>query len=231
MADCYKALGIAHRLWSPIPGQFDDYIATPKKNLYQSLHTTVICDGGHPLEVQIKTDEMHRIAEYGVAAHWRYKEGAGPNGNNGRFEERMTWLRQLLEWQRETPDTNEFLESVREDLFRDQVFVYTPKGDIMELTAGATPIDFAYKIHTDLGHRISGPKSTAAWSLWTLLCRTATRSRWLPAKRDEGHPPTGSILPAVTLPPIPPPADSLVVQPPGPQRPTSIGAESCCAAK
>ena len=158
VADCYKALGIAHRLWSPIPGQFDDYIATPKKNLYQSLHTTVICDGGHPLEVQIKTDEMHRIAEYGVAAHWRYKEGAGPNGNNGRFEERMTWLRQLLEWQRETPDTNEFLESVREDLFRDQVFVYTPKGDIMELTAGATPIDFAYKIHTDLGHRISGAK-------------------------------------------------------------------------
>ena len=158
VADCYKALGIAHRMWSPMPGQFDDYIATPKQNLYQSLHTTVICDGGHPLEVQIKTHEMHRIAEYGVAAHWRYKEGAGPNGSKGRFEERMTWLRQLLEWQRETPDTTEFLESVREDLFHDQVFVYTPKGDIMELAAGATPIDFAYKIHTDLGHRISGAK-------------------------------------------------------------------------
>jgi GTP pyrophosphokinase len=108
--------------------------------------------------VQIKTDEMHRIAEYGVAAHWRYKEGAGPPNSNGRFEERMAWLRQLLEWQRETPDTNEFLESVREDLFHDQVFVYTPKGDIVELAAGATPIDFAYKIHTDLGHRISGAK-------------------------------------------------------------------------
>ena len=145
-------------MWSPIPGQFDDYIATPKQNMYQSLHTTVICDGGHPLEVQIKTDEMHRIAEYGVAAHWRYKEGAGPPNSNGRFEERMAWLRQLLEWQRETPDTNEFLESVREDLFHDQVFVYTPKGDIVELAAGATPIDFAYKIHTDLGHRISGAK-------------------------------------------------------------------------
>lgn len=158
VADCYTALGITHRMWSPIPGQFDDYIATPKKNLYQALHTTVICDGGHPLEVQIKTHEMHRVAEYGVAAHWRYKEGTGPNGSVGRFEERMTWLRQLLEWQRETPDTNEFLESVREDLFRDQVFVYTPKGDIMELAAGATPIDFAYKIHTDLGHRISGAK-------------------------------------------------------------------------
>ena len=164
---CYAALGIAHRLWNPIPGQFDDYIATPKQNMYQALHTTVICDGGHPLEVQIKTHEMHRIAEYGVAAHWRYKERAGVKtkaaaspGNAGdiRFEERMTWLRQLLDWQRETPDTNEFLESVREDLFHDQVFVYTPKGDILELAAGATPIDFAYKIHTDLGHRISGAK-------------------------------------------------------------------------
>ena len=167
---CYAALGITHRLWNPIPGQFDDYIATPKQNMYQALHTTVICDGGHPLEVQIKTHEMHRIAEYGVAAHWRYKEragakakaksGANPGNNAGdiRFEERMTWLRQLLEWQRETPDTNEFLESVREDLFHDQVFVYTPKGDILGLAAGATPIDFAYKIHTDLGHRISGAK-------------------------------------------------------------------------
>ncbi len=155
---CYAALGVIHRIWSPIPGQFDDYIATPKQNLYQALHTTVICDGGHPLEVQIKTDEMHRVAEYGVAAHWRYKEGAAPAGGRGRFEERMTWLRQLLEWQRETPDTNEFLDSVREDLFHDQVFVYTPKGDIVELAAGATPIDFAYKIHTDLGHRISGAK-------------------------------------------------------------------------
>ena len=156
--DCYTALGVAHRLWNPMPGQFDDYVATPKQNMYQALHTTVICDGGHPLEVQIKTHEMHRIAEYGVAAHWRYKERANTNGNNGRFEERMTWLRQLLEWQRETPDTGEFLESVREDLFHDQVFVYTPKGDIIELAAGATPIDFAYKIHTDLGHRISGAK-------------------------------------------------------------------------
>ena len=156
--DCYAALGITHRMWNPIPGQFDDYIATPKQNMYQALHTTVICDGGHPLEVQIKTDEMHQVAEYGVAAHWSYKEGAGAAGNRGRFEERMTWLRQLLEWQRETPDTNDFLDSVREDLFLDQVFVYTPKGDIMELAAGATPIDFAYKIHTDLGHRISGAK-------------------------------------------------------------------------
>ncbi|MCY4416205.1 MAG: bifunctional (p)ppGpp synthetase/guanosine-3',5'-bis(diphosphate) 3'-pyrophosphohydrolase [Chloroflexi bacterium] len=157
VAGCYAALGVTHRMWSPIPGQFDDYIATPKQNMYQALHTTVHCEGGHPLEVQIKTRDMHQVAEYGVAAHWRYKERAG-SAAGGRFEERMTWLRQLLEWQRETPDTNEFLESVREDLFHDQVFVYTPKGDIVELASGATPIDFAYKIHTDLGHRISGAK-------------------------------------------------------------------------
>ena len=158
IADCYSALGVTHRMWSPIPGQFDDYIATPKKNMYQALHTTVLCDGGHPLEVQIKTREMHQVAEYGVAAHWRYKERGGSAGGSATFEERMTGLRQLLEWQRETPDTDEFLERVREDLFHDQVFVYTPKGDIVELAAGATPIDFAYKIHTDLGHRISGAK-------------------------------------------------------------------------
>jgi GTP pyrophosphokinase len=157
VADCYAALGVTHRMWSPIPGQFDDYIATPKQNMYQALHTTVHCEGGHPLEVQIKTRDMHQVAEYGVAAHWRYKERAC-SAAGGRFEERMTWLRQLLEWQRETPDTNEFLESVREDLFHDQVFVYTPKGDIVELAAGSTPVDFAYKIHTELGHHCMGGK-------------------------------------------------------------------------
>ena len=153
--DCYNALGIVHQIWSPIPGQFDDYIANPKENLYQALHTTVICEGGQPLEVQIKTTDMHQIAEYGVAAHWRYKEG---RANDLRFEEKMTWLRQLLEWQREAAGTDEFIESVKQDIFHDQVFVYTPKGDIVELTSGSTPIDFAYKIHTDLGHRCSGGK-------------------------------------------------------------------------
>ena len=135
--DCYKVLGVAHQLWHPIPGQFDDYIATPKDNLYQALHTTVICEGGNPLEVQIKTYELHQIAEYGVAAHWRYKEG---NSTDRRFEEKMTWMRQLLEWQREVTATDEFIESVRRDIFHDQVFVYTPKGDIVELTAGSTPV-------------------------------------------------------------------------------------------
>ena len=149
-SDCYKALGIVHELWSPMPGQFDDYIANPKENMYQALHTTVICEDGKPLEVQIKTDEMHQFSEYGVAAHWRYKEG---KAKDNIFEEKMTWLRQLLEWQRDATGTDEFIESVKQDIFHDQVFVYTPKGDIVELSSGSTPIDFAYKIHTQLGHR------------------------------------------------------------------------------
>ncbi len=154
-SDCYNALGVVHDLWHPMPGQFDDYIANPKDTMYQSLHTTVMCDGGAPLEVQIRTYEMHQTAEYGVAAHWRYKEGGA---GDVRFEDKMTWFRQLLEWQREVSGTEEFLESVKTDLFRDQVFVYTPKGDIIELPSGATPIDFAYKIHTELGHRCIGGK-------------------------------------------------------------------------
>ena len=154
-SDCYRALGLVHQVWSPIPGQFDDYIATPKENMYQALHTTVICNGGQPLEVQIKTTEMHQVAEYGVAAHWRYKEG---RASDLKFEEKMTWMRQLLEWQREAAETEDFIESVKQDIFRDQVFVYTPKGDIVELGAGSTPVDFAYKIHTELGHRCMGGK-------------------------------------------------------------------------
>ena len=154
-ADCYRALGVVHQLWHPIPGQFDDYIGNPKENMYQALHTTVICEGGTPLEVQIKTYELHRIAEYGVAAHWSYKEG---ESGDQRFEEKMTWLRQLLEWQREVTGTAEFIESVKQDIFHDQVFVYTPKGRIVELASGSTPVDFAYKIHTELGHRCIGAK-------------------------------------------------------------------------
>jgi len=153
--DCYKALGVVHQLWHPIPGQFDDYIANPKENMYQALHSTVICEGGSPLEVQIKTYVLHQTAEYGVAAHWRYKEG---KSGDLHFDEKMTWLRQLLEWQREVAGTAEFIESVKQDIFHDQVFVYTPKGDIAELTLGSTPVDFAYKIHTQLGHRCIGAK-------------------------------------------------------------------------
>ena len=154
-ADCYNALGTVHRLWRPIPGQFDDYIANHKDNMYQSLHTTVMCEGAVPIEVQIRTQEMHQVAEYGVAAHYRYKGGTS---SDIRFEEKMTWARQLLEWQREVTATDEFLETVKTDLFPDQVFVYTPKGDIVELPTGSTSLDFAYKIHTELGHRCVGAK-------------------------------------------------------------------------
>ena len=154
-AECYRVLGIVHQMWHPIPGQIDDYIANPKENMYQALHSTVVCEGGTHLEVQIKTFEHHETAEYGVAAHWRYKEG---NSKDLRFEEKMSGLRQLLEWQRDVTSTAEFIESVKEDIFHDQVFVYTPKGRIVELTAGSTPIDFAYKIHTQLGNRCVGAK-------------------------------------------------------------------------
>ena len=154
-AECYRVLGMVHQLWHPLPGQIDDYIANPKENMYQALHTTVVCEGGTHLEVQIKTFDHHETAEYGVAAHWRYKEG---NTKDLQFEEKMSGLRQLLEWQRDVTSTAEFIESVKEDIFHDQVFVYTPKGRIVELTAGSTPIDFAYKIHTELGHRCVGAK-------------------------------------------------------------------------
>jgi len=153
--DCYSALGVIHSLWHPIPGQFDDYIANPKESMYQSLHTTVMCLGAKPLEVQIRTHEMHRVAEYGIAAHWRYKEGSK---KDVRFEEKVAWLRQLMEWQNDVVGAREFVESVKTDIFQDQVFVYTPKGEIKDLPAGSTPLDFAYRIHTDLGHRCIGAK-------------------------------------------------------------------------
>jgi GTP pyrophosphokinase len=146
-----------HGLWHPVPGQFDDYIANPKESLYKSLHTTVMAIGARPLEIQIRTAEMHQLAEYGVAAHWRYKEGADGK-RDVRTEDRMSWLRQLLEWQRDMSHAEEFVESVKTDLFRDQVFVYTPKGEIKEMPIGATPIDFAYRVHTELGHRCVGAK-------------------------------------------------------------------------
>jgi GTP pyrophosphokinase len=155
VSDCYNALGVVHNLWRPIPGQFDDYIANPKDSMYQSLHTTVMCLGARPLEVQIRTHEMHRVAEYGVAAHWRYKEGGR---RDQRYEERMAWLRQLLEWQRELANADDFVDSVKTDIFSDQVFVFTPKGEIKDLPAGSTPLDFAYRIHTDLGHNCVGAK-------------------------------------------------------------------------
>ena len=154
--ECYHALGVVHSVWPPLPNTFDDYIAMPKESGYQSLHTTVLCLHAQPVEVQIRTHEMHRIAEYGVAAHWRYK--AGNPSKDDQLEAKLSWLRQLLEWQRELQGPEEFVESVKTDLFNDQVFVFTPKGEIKPLPAGATPLDFAYRIHTALGHRCIGAK-------------------------------------------------------------------------
>ncbi len=152
--ECYRALGVVHSLWHPLTEEFDDYIANPKDNGYQSLHTTILTEGGIPLEVQIRTHEMHRISDYGVAAHWRYKQGAA---GDEAFDRKLTWLRQLIEWQKDLSG-EEFLESVKTDIFIDQVFVFTPKGEIKVLPRGATPLDFAYRVHTELGHRCSGAK-------------------------------------------------------------------------
>jgi len=153
--DCYAAVGVIHSLWRPLPEEFDDFIANPRPNGYQSLHTAVMCLGTTPLEIQVRTSDMHRVAEYGVAAHWRYKEG---ESRDIHFEERIGWLRQLVEWHRELSGAEDFLESVKTDILIDQVFVYTPKGEIKDLPKGATPLDFAYRIHTELGHRCIGAK-------------------------------------------------------------------------
>jgi len=152
--DCYKALGVIHNLWHPLPEEFNDYIANPKDNGYQSLHTTVLSQGTTPLEIQIRTYEMHRLADYGVAAHWRYKEDIK---SDKVFDDKLAWLRQLIEWQGDL-DSEQFLESLKTDIFIDQVFVYTPRGEIKALPRGATPLDFAYRVHTELGHRCIGAK-------------------------------------------------------------------------
>jgi len=152
--DCYGVLGVVHSLWKPVPGRFKDYVAMPKSNGYQSLHTTVITHTGEPIEIQIRTEEMHRVAEFGVAAHWTYKEGE----KDASFDKKLSWLRSLLEWQTEVGDAESFVDTVKIDLFQDEVYVFTPKGDVLNLPAGSTPVDFAYRIHTEVGHRCVGAK-------------------------------------------------------------------------
>lgn len=156
--ECYSSLGAVHNLWHPIPGRFKDYIAMPKFNMYQSLHTTVIGPAARPLEIQIRTEEMHRMNEYGVAAHWRYKEGASKDRAARSFDEKLTWLREMLDWQQETNDPQEFMESLKVDLFESEVFCFTPKGEVISLRARSTPLDFAYAIHTEVGNHCVGAK-------------------------------------------------------------------------
>jgi GTP diphosphokinase / guanosine-3',5'-bis(diphosphate) 3'-diphosphatase len=181
VSDCYKALGSIHNLWHPMPDEFDDFIANPKDNGYQALHTTVMCQGTTPLEIQIRTHDMHRVNEYGVAAHWLYKEGKG----GAQLHDEIAWLRQLGGW-REELDSEEFLESVKTDVLVDRVFVYTPKGEIKELPRGATPLDFAFRIHTDLGYKCIGAKVNGKLEPLNHTLRNGDVVEIMASKADKG---------------------------------------------
>ncbi len=176
----YSTLGVIHTHWRPIPGQFDDYIAVPKDNFYQSLHTAVLYDDGKTLEIQIRTPEMHQNAELGIAAHWRYKEGAP---RDEAFEKKILWFRSLMEWRQDVEDAGEFVDSLKSDLFQDRVYIFTPKGDIYDLPAGSTPIDFAYHVHTDIGHRCRGAKVNGKLVSLDYVLRTGEQVEILTAKR------------------------------------------------
>ncbi len=181
VSDCYKALGVLHNLWRPIPEEFDDFIANPKDNGYQALHTTVMCRGTRPLEIQIRTHDMHRVNEYGVAAHWLYKEGKVGE----RFNDEIAWLQQIGDW-REELDSEEFLESIKTDVLVDRVFVYTPKGEIKELPRGATPLDFAFRIHTNLGYRCIGAKVNGRLGPFNYTLKNGDVVEIMASKADKG---------------------------------------------
>lgn len=182
VGECYAVLGIVHSLWRPIPGEFDDFIATPKDNMYRSLHTSVVGPDGKPLEVQIRTHGMHGRAELGIAAHWRYKEHAR---RDVAFEAKIAWLRSLMEWQQEVTDAWEFIDSVKSDVFQDRVYTFTPKGDIIDLPTGSTPIDFAYHIHTEIGHRCRGAKVSGQMVSLDYQLRNGDQVEILTAKRGR----------------------------------------------
>jgi GTP diphosphokinase / guanosine-3',5'-bis(diphosphate) 3'-diphosphatase len=188
--DTYGAVGVIHSLWKPLPGRFKDFIAMPKFNLYQSLHTTVIGPEGRPLEIQIRTRDMHDLAEYGIAAHWMYKEGPAGGGQRARGlsdpDSKLKWLRSLLDWQQDMSDPREFMETLKVDLFEDEVFVFTPKGEVKSLAAGATPLDFAYEIHTDVGHRCVGSKVNGKIVPLSYQLRSGDIVEVLTSKRERG---------------------------------------------
>jgi GTP pyrophosphokinase len=190
--DCYSALGVVHSLWQPIPGEFDDYISHPKGNFYRSLHTAVIGPEDKAVEVQIRTFEMHRHAELGVAAHWRYKEGGK---QDARFEEKIAWLRQILEWKDDVHDAGELMEEFKTELFQDSVYVFTPQGKVVALPAGATPVDFAYHLHTDLGHRCRGAKVDGSIVPLTTRLRNGQRVEIITAR--QGGPSRDWLNPAL----------------------------------
>jgi GTP pyrophosphokinase len=181
--ECYVAMGLIHNLWHPLPDSFDDYIGNPKPNGYRALHTAVMCLGTTPLEIQIRTREMHHVAEYGAAAHWSYKSGGKIDM---QFEERVAWLRQIIEWHRELTGAEEFLESIKTDIFIDQVFVYTPTGEIKDLPKGSTPLDFAYRVHTDLGHRCVGAKVNGKLEPFNYILKNGDIIEIIAAKNPRG---------------------------------------------
>jgi GTP pyrophosphokinase len=181
--DCYGAVGVIHSLWKPLPGRFKDFIAMPKFNMYQSLHTTVIGPEGRPLEIQIRTQEMHEMAEFGVAAHWVYKQ---TDGEAAGADAKLKWLRSMLDWQKDLSDPREFMETLRTDLFEEEVYVFTPKGDVRSLASGATPLDFAYEVHTEIGHRCVGARVNGKIVPLHYELRSGDIVEILTAKRERG---------------------------------------------